>query len=297
MYIVLQTLTAFAAAASGPIAYTKTVSAWFARNRGIALGIAMTGIGLSAAIVPPVLARVIAARGWEYGYFTLAATALCGLIPVCALLRLPSQHADMTNRTQNAAEFATIRHSRTFWLLMAALATMSLGFAGLITHFVPMLMSFGVTPLKAGSLAGVIGVAVLGSRVLVGWAIDHIFAPYVAAFICILCIGGCALLLVYGQQSAVFAALAMGVSMGAEIDVIGFLVARYFGLRAFGRAYGWQYAGFILGAGVSPLWIGIVFDRTGSYTAPLIACIAILLCAAAMFLRLPRYTALAPVDT
>ncbi len=40
--------------------------------------------------------------------------------------------------------------------------------------------------------------------------------------------------------------------MGAELDLMGFLVARYFGLAEFGRIYGWQYGAFVLASGISP---------------------------------------------
>jgi MFS family permease len=63
-YLVLQALVALVGAASGPIAYTKFIGSAFTERRGLALGLTMTGIGLSAAILPPLLATVIETRGW-----------------------------------------------------------------------------------------------------------------------------------------------------------------------------------------------------------------------------------------
>lgn len=62
-YLVLQALLAFLAVASGPVAFAKLVGGSFTRHRGIALGITMAGIGLAAAIVPPLLSSLIAERG------------------------------------------------------------------------------------------------------------------------------------------------------------------------------------------------------------------------------------------
>ncbi len=79
-YLVLQSLVALCGAASGPIAYTKFIGATFTKRRGLALGLTMTGIGLSAAVLPPILAVVIAMRGWRTGYLALATIPLLGAV-------------------------------------------------------------------------------------------------------------------------------------------------------------------------------------------------------------------------
>ena len=53
--------------------------------------------------------------------------------------------------------------------------------------------------------------------------------------------------------------------MGAEGDIIAYLVGRYFGLRAFGEIYGYTFAAFTFGGVIGPLLMGIGFDSTGSY--------------------------------
>ncbi len=49
--------------------------------------------------------------------------------------------------------------------------------------------------------------------------------------------------------------MTLGFAMGAELDLMGFLVARYFGLAEFGRIYGWLYGAFIFASGLGPLWV------------------------------------------
>jgi cyanate permease len=95
-------------------------------------------------------------------------------------------------------------------------------------------------------------------------------------------------LLSTGSGGAPVAAIALGAAMGGEIDLIGFLVARHFPLAAFGRIYGFQYAGFILGAGLSPLWMGAIRDSQDSYFLALSGCSALIAVAALLFLFLPH---------
>src|SRR5690606_13062247 len=84
-YIAVMAAIGFFAASSAPVAYTRAVNAVFDRSRGLALGFTQVGIGVAAMIVPPILAIVVAERGWNTGYLALAAIAALGVIPALAL--------------------------------------------------------------------------------------------------------------------------------------------------------------------------------------------------------------------
>ena len=292
-YLVLQALLAFLAVASGPVAFAKLVGGSFTRHRGIALGITMAGIGLAAAIVPPLLSSLIAERGWRAGYFALAVVPLMGALAVALLVPNGSLLSARPTPAQGAgsapdSDDSWLR-SRAFWIMAAASATMSLAFMGLLPHFVPMLMDGGLDARTAGSVAGTIGLAVISSRLLIGYLLDRLFAPRVAIGVCLMAAAGCVLFLTQGASAATLTAIALGFAVGAELDLLGFLVARYFGLAQFGRVYGWQYAVFVFSSGVGPLWVGAVRDATGNYDLTLTLSAAGLLAACVMFLLLPRY--------
>lgn len=293
-YLVLQSLVAFLGAGSGTIAFTKIIGATFEKHRGVALGITMTGIGCSAAALPPLLAGVISAHGWRAGYFALALVPLCGALATAVLIprRLPLEAPTSGQRRSASAKSSGTRtwlRSRVFWIMAATFATMSLSFAGLLPHFVPMLTDGGLSPLAAGRIAGEIGLAVIASRLLVGYLLDRTFAPAIAIAVCVIAAGGAVLFIANGPSSASLTAIALGVAIGSELDLMGFLVAKYFGLAEFGRVYGWLYCAFALGSGVGPLWVGAVRDATGDYTLPLALCASGLIAACMGFLLLPRY--------
>ncbi len=305
-YLLIQAMVAFVGAASGPIAYTKIIGATFDKNRGVALGATMTGIGISAAAVPPLLASVIATHGWRAGFFALAIVPLIGAFATAILIpRWSGAAAPKTGATRaadspnaqvqpNPAAFAPAGRwvrSPVFWTLAAAFATMSVSFAGLLPHFVPMLMDGGLSPVAAGKIAGEIGLAVIASRLLIGFLMDRLFAPRIAIAICVIAAAGFVILVVNGVSAASVTAVTLGFAMGAELDLMGFLVARYFGLAEFGRIYGWLYGAFIFASGLGPLWVGALRDATGNYTLALEISVAGLLVACLGFLLLPRYEA------
>lgn len=284
-YFVIMMAIGFFAAASSPTAYTRSVSGAFSRARGLALGLAQVGIGISAALVPPLVTWLIANQGWKSGYLALAGLAALGLLP--ALLGLKGRNS-VSDQAGVSSQFASVWRSRTFLVQLAAFSMMAFAFAGMLAHFVPMLREMGLTLQRAGLLAGLIGISVILSRILVGWLADHTEGSWVAAGACLLCAGGSCALAIGGPALAPLGAVALGCAMGAEGDLVGFLTARYYGLAVYGRAYALQYSGFMISAGISPLWVGMVADATGSYRPALLICAGLLITTSILFLMLPR---------
>ncbi len=292
-YLILQSLVALGGAASGPIAYTKFIGSTFTARRGLALGLTMTGIGLSAAVLPPILAVVIDTRGWRAGYLALATVPLLGAVLTGFIFprRAVGPATHPVPSPAGSSDHREWLRSRTFWILAATFAAMSLSFGGLLPHFVPMLLDAGLEPAAAGRIAGEIGLAVIVSRVVVGLLLDRVFAPRVAIAMCLVGATGGLAMFLGGAPYAPVTAIALGLALGAELDLMGYLVSRYFGMAAFGRLYGWQYGAFIFASGMGPLWVGAVRDATGNYSAALIASSVGLLLTCAGFLALPRYPA------
>lgn len=293
-YFLLQAMVAFIGAASGPIAFSKIVNETFNRHRGIALGLTMTGIGIAAAVIPPLLAGEIADHGWRSGYQQLAVVPLVGAV-ITAIL-LPSRHAVGVQRAAQNSPAAQLTaasgewmRSPVFWMLAGTFAMMSLAFAGLLPHFVPMLNDAGIDARTAGKLAGQIGLAVIASRLVVGFLLDRVFAPRIAIAICLVAAAGILMFLVNGVESASITAIALGLALGAELDLMSFLIARYFGLQQFGRIFGWLYFAFVFASGLGPLWVGAVRDATGNYSIALGASAIGLLVTCGGFLLMPRY--------
>lgn len=309
-YLLIQAIVAFAGAASGPIAYTKIIAATFNRNRGVALGVTMTGIGISAAATPPLLASIIASHGWRTGYFALALVPIIGALVTAILIPRESASAiaktDPQSETSPNTDVPTApaphvaaghwRRSPVFWVMAAAFATMALSFAGLLPHFVPMLVDGGLQPVAAGVIAGEIGLAVIASRLLIGFLLDRLFAPHIAIAISLVAASGFIIVVTKGISAASVTAITLGFAIGAELDLMGFLVARYFGITEFGRIYGWLYGAFIFASGLAPLWVGALRDRTGNYTLALEISVAGLLLACGAFLLLPRYDVDSPAS-
>ncbi|MBT7953033.1 MAG: hypothetical protein HN764_15500 [Gammaproteobacteria bacterium] len=82
------------------------------------------------------------------------------------------------------------------------------------------------------------------------------------------------------------AAVLIGLCSGAEGDALGYLVSRYFGLRAYGKIYSHAFAAMMLGIATFPYFMALDFDQTGSYSRPLIINASLLGLSAFMLLLL-----------
>jgi hypothetical protein len=120
---------------------------------------------------------------------------------------------------------------------------------------------------------------------------DRFFAPFVAVACFLLSAAGVSLLAagVIGPL-AFTAVIFIGISMGAEIDMLAFLTGRYFGVENFGRVYGILFTSFLIGASLGPVGYGMAYETLGSYIWVLFLSIGLMLLSAVTTARLPRYS-------
>lgn len=301
LYLVFVLIGSIAAGANA-LPYLRIIGAWFNRRRGLAFGLAMTGGGLGYAYVPLLLQYLIADHGWRSGYSALALLVLLLALPLIAFVLKDSPgdlrlHADGDTRVPAAADDATtglvpgaaLRTAR-FWSLFVAFGCVALSLYGCLAHLVPMLADRGMSAMRAAMAASALGITITVSRALVGYLLDRLFAPRVA-MVCFVCSAlGLVLLATGAIDTRAFAAAALvGLSIGAEIDLLAYLVSRYFGLRHFGTIYGFMFAAFLLGTALGPLGYAVLYQSTGSYVLMLWIAVLLMVCAAAIMAFLPAY--------
>jgi len=136
----------------------------------------------------------------------------------------------------------------------------------LLSQLVPMMTDRGETVSSAATMLSIAGLTSAVGRLFAGWLMDRVHAPYCAAMSFTLTLIGVLILATgaTGYTASVAAAL-IGVSIGAEADIITFIVSRYFDLRLFGRVSGAMWMAWGWGAGIMIFASGLSFDLTHSY--------------------------------
>lgn len=271
-YLGIFFLMAVLGSGSSPLTLTRAVVSRFDRARGAAIGIALTGISLPAVAGPLLLVPILEARGWRSAYLALAGYVAVVIPLVAATLpvRDASPSAAPAARAGPGEVAEALRSSR-FWLIFSCFSCVSLILTGLVVHAVPMLTSLGLPLTQAARAASLLGVSIVVGRLAAGFAVDRLYAPYVGAGVFLIAAAGCIVLCLAGPGWAALAAVMIGVALGTEIDLVAFLVTRFFPLAAYGRIYALVYTGVVVGAGSSPPLIGASFDRFGSYVPALTA--------------------------
>jgi MFS family permease len=274
------------------IVWTRAIGTFFEKNRGQALGLALTGTAFAALLAPLTLGGIITDHGWRAGYLALGCICLV-TIPVTFLffqergLRQTLSAGGPSERS--GMSLAEAVRTTGFWKIGIGIFFLILGMGSCLVHFVPLAIDVGVPPVVAGRMFAVIGFSMLLGRVLIGALLDRLNPILVATVALALPALGCYLMfapVVSVMTSTTIAAFLMGFSAGAEVDILAFLVARYFGLRSYGAIYGCELAFFALGSGTGGLLTGYVRDVTGSYQPALIAGIFVFLIGALLILWL-----------
>jgi MFS family permease len=297
-FIALYATAGLFSAGHGPQPYVRTIAAWFDGRRGLALGVAMAGVGLGIVLVPQLARYLIETYGWRGAYIGLGVVLFTVAFPAVAIL--VREPATATGRSQLFANEAAalpglgVREALTtssrFWLLSIVVFLVAMVVNGTIVHLVPLLTDRGLSPATAASSLGAVGLASIVGRLLCGYLADRFFAPRVAAgFFLLPCLGICLLVIEINRALSLIGVVTLGLALGCEIDMMGLLTTRYFGLRRFGELYGYLFAVFAAGSAVGPFLMGLSFDVLHSYEPVLASFIVALVTASLLVTRLGRY--------
>jgi len=287
------------------IPYLRLAAAWFVKNRGLALGITMAGGGLGYTYVAPLMRYMIDNHGWRSGYYTLSAIVIFIGIPLIYFV-LRNKPSDMglmpdgaeaepneeleNSRSENEIPLTDILSNPTFWKLYIIFVLMTFCLYGLLLQYVPLLEGRGMDSTSTALAFSTIGTTMIVARIVIGYLLDKIYAPKLAMICLLFSACGVAILATGTAGPTVFiTSLLLGFSIGAELDLLAYLITRYFGLGSFGMIYGMLFTAFLVGVTTGPIAYAGTFDMFGSYTNILIAATAILILAASMMMLLPKY--------
>lgn len=301
-------LSLFAAAVFGFIAvlgvFYKVVAEWFPHHQGWGYSLLIgAAASLGGAIMAPLCQLSIDGLGWRPTYLLIALAILVIVFPAqYFLLSEPARiRADgpAGKAVRGKAELpgvplgAALR-TRAWLFMAAAMVLIAAVVMSVRLNTASLFGGRGYSDTTVSLSLSVLLVSSIVGQFLAGVSMDRsrsarAFVPFVACVV----VGVGVIFAATGATGALVLAMGLlGLGMGAESSVAPYLVARYFGLRAFAQLQG-MMLGLVafLGVGVSPLLVQGAAEATGSYTGPLIVLAAVGVLALALVFLLPRYPA------
>ncbi len=222
--------------------YSRVVVERVTLGRGLALAIVACGPALVGAIGSPLLTLFMDEHGWRAGYQMLALfSAVMGAL---TLLLLPTAERalDTAPRERRSArhDYGTIVRTPAFWILVFGTLLCTLPHALAHSQLKVMLLEHGVSSTVTGYMVSVFAGGVLAGRFLAGLALDR-WAAYLVSAVCmgLPCIG--MFILASTTPSVLLlgiAVMVLGLSYGAESDILAYLTARYFPISIYSSVLG-----------------------------------------------------------
>ena len=271
------------------------VQRWFDKRRGLASGLAVSGIGVGTLLMPPFAEFLIAAFGWRHAYAVLGALALLVGGGMALLIEngpedrglQPDGVAASPGSRSPRSDGLSVREaiaSRPFIVLYAACLLCAFGVFVPFVHLVPYARDHGVPAASAVLLLAAIGIGSTAGRLFLGGLMDRMGRDRAL----IVMFTGMAATLPAWALSATWwplAAFAFGYGLfyGGWVAVLPAVVMDRFGGRNVSAIIGILYTSVAFGTLLGPSAAGFVFDSSGSYLLPILASTVANVLAAALF--------------
>jgi len=281
----------------------STISRWFNKKRGLALGIVTSGAGVGIVVIAPFSTFLISTFDWRIACIALGVIALLIMTPLSSLLKKdpqeigslpdgikldsidssPQKHVIEEDGVQSTGlSLSQSFRTRSLWLLMFIFLLASYNRFMVFTHLVPHSTDIGFSAVQAATVISVIGFSNIAGRLFIGILSDKISSKLAFIISSLIETGGMVLLLwSQGLWMLYLFAVVHGFASGGSIPVQAKVVGETFGLRRIGSILGVLEFCFGIGAAIGPTIGGFIFDVKGSYL------IAFSSGAVVVFLRIP----------
>ena len=296
-YLIYGMLAAIGVSLIGFVPHATFLPRWFVQRRGLALGVAMAGVGVGMLTVPPAMQQIISNHNWRYAYQVLAIIVLfiipinlffqrrdpqqIGLRPDGAI-RVSSQSISIKKDSRRNPVIIDQNWATTEWTSSKALKTrrfwyLAMGFffgpfaiQGVLLHAVAGLVDGGMTAGMAASIFGFLGICGSVGKITLGFFGDRWNREtantigMAAATLGVMALAGMQL---QPQLLPYLFAIGFGFGYGAAAPLFPSIAADIFQGRHFGRIFGLLSLNLGFGGAAGAWFSGLIFDQTGSYQA------------------------------
>lgn len=286
---------------------------WFAKSRGLVVGILTASAATGQLLFLPLLAQITVHSGWKTAVYTAVFVLLGLLLLVAVFMRNhPSDIGTAPYGSEEIVRPAPFRgnlflaplqalrsaaKSKSFWLLAGTFFFCGYSTNGLIgTHLIPACGDYGIAEVTAAGLLAMMGLFDLVGTTLSGWLSDRFDARWLLVWYYGLR-GLSLLFLPYalgaGPMELMIFSVFYGLDWIATVPPTVKLATQEFGKERAGMIFGWVVVAHQLGASTAAYGAGAIRDWLGTYSAAFVSAGFVCLFAAVIATRIGKKAAAA----
>ncbi len=297
------------------IVHSMFLPAWFVRNRGLAIGIAFSGVGVGGYVLMPVIQALIDDHGWRTACLAMAGLIAVAIIPLNALFQRSSPQemglepdggpapqrddrpaADpIVDRAWTEIDWTLARAARTarFWWVAVGFFSALFAWYAIQAHQTQFLIEEGFSAIVAAQALGLVALFGVAGQVSIGWLSDRL-GREVAWTLSMTGFAACSIILVTmhstPSRTLLYAMVAVQGLLGYGIAAIfGAVMTELFSGRHIARIVAVLSLSGNLGAAAGVWFLGVVHDASGSYLIGFWVCFALtLISVVCIWLAAPR---------
>lgn len=277
----------------GPLPNQVLVSRWFDKTRGQAMGYIYLGIGIGGAVVQQVAKWLNLQFGWHRALLILGLLMIVIAFPMTWFVKdAPDDFTATVKPEEPKIPLGGILKGWPFYLL--AIGSMcSIGAVGGTNQNLKLFFSIDLKYSQAEAanvISLVLGASIVG-RLLMGWLADRWPKKYVMLLIYVIVAASIPLLYFAATPGVIYLfAFIFGIGLGGDYMIIPLMAAELFGVKVMGRVMGIILTADGVAEALSPMLVGWLRDRSGSYANGFAALIVLAAIGAIAVAMLPRKT-------
>ena len=254
------------------------VGNWFVKRRGTVYGIVMACSSISAAIFAPILNRIIAESGWRTGYLFVGIAAFIVILPCCLLFRYrPSDigckpyggdglDEELTDKQKSGVRTKVAVASVSFWCLFAFAGIASFNHGGVEQHIPGYMVQIGLGTAFGATVVSAQSAGSVADKFIMGWLNDKIGVQRTTIVELIVIMLGLAGFIFSREPILLVAsAVAFGVQDSLMSVSLPLLIREIFGNKYYTQIHGLIRAGVGTLGTFSGVFVGWVYDTTGTF--------------------------------
>jgi len=257
---------------AGPLPNQVLIARWFNKSRGKAMGFAYLGIGVGGVLVPQIAKWLNAEFGWHNALMLLGILMVIVAFPMAWIVKESPDPDSYRDRKTESLEVPTAPLGKIvkrwpFYLLLIG-SMCSIGAVAGTNQNLKLFFSLDLKYTQ-GHSANIISLVLLSSiigRLLMGWLADKFPKKYVMILTYTLVAAAIPLLYFSSTPGVIYVfAFIFGMGLGGDYMIIPLMAAELFGVRIMGRVMGLVLTADGLAEAFSPMLVGWLRDKTGSY--------------------------------